>query len=227
MTFVHYDVETAGLFLPGEPSENPNHPQLLSITAIQEDLDGNIVKAMSCLIKPEGWTIDERLEIPDPSKPGKMMKSAFAVNGITNAMAEKYGVPLKDALLSFYDIARPKTVLVAFNFSFDWKFLKISIARAALKDPDLFGTMREAYERDNTTICTMRAAAHHLIGKQRISLKNAHFELFKREFEGAHGSFADAMASRAVYRELRRRGYVFEPRSLVYDATPTTPTASA
>ena len=83
--------------------------------------------------------------------------------------------------------------------------------------------MRAEFER-LTGICTMTAAAQHLIGKRRMKLKDAYRELFQEETqtEEFHGSSGDAAASRRIFWELKKRDALPEPVSLAkeYDTPP-------
>lgn len=209
---LHYDTETTGINLHGVPSNDPRQPHIVSLSAVLDDDQGVTRRVMSVIVRNSGIVIDERL-MGDDGKP-----TAFSIHGITNAMAEKFGVPLSDALMQFHQMCRPGTLLSGFNVLFDWKMIKIACARI---DATAGEAMRQFFEDHISTVCTMEAAASNLIGKKRISLKNAYFEMFKQEIQlGHHGSLEDTMASRRVYWELVRRGHPMVPKSLaakVYD----------
>lgn len=208
-----YDFETTGIPIPGQPSNHPAHPKPVSLSAILDDEDGVTRRVFSAIIKPEGWEIDERLT-DEKGKP-----TAFSIHRITNAQAIKYGRPLVDVVADFIDMIMLTETMSAFNSHFDEKLFKISC--------HLIGSVGDNFRAVMETkqaICTMDAAANHLIGKQRISLKNAYFEMFHETTQdGAHGSLEDATAARRVFYELKRRGHTFKIKSLAakeYDTPP-------
>lgn len=205
MPVLHYDFETSGLPLPGQPANDPRHPHALSLSAILDDDGGVTRRVMSCLIKPTaGFKIDERL-VGDDKKP-----TAFSVNGITNEHVETYGVTMSNALADFVEMTPAGTILSAYNHHFDFKQIKIGCARIPGGDD-----MRDYLESGVLQqLCTMESAALHLIGKKRMSLKSAYFELFKRENANAHQSLGDAMASREIYWELKKRGGLMAPMTI-------------
>ncbi len=162
------------------------------------------------LVKPDGYKTEDFL-------------GAFKVHGITTERAEAEGMTLNEVMDAFAEMVAQADVISAFNFFFDMKLLKIGCAR--YKSPE--GTDRGEEIRQlietKTSICTMENAADHLIGKKRISLKNAYFEFFKKENEKAHESLSDCLAHREIFYELKKRGALFEPKPLtrrVYNTPP-------
>lgn len=208
---LHFDTETTGLPVPGVPSDDPRHPHIVSLSAILDDDDGNQRRVMSVIVRPDGYRLEDFPE-------------AQNVHGITTDIATKYGVPLMDALEQFGNMLLPETVMSAFNHHFDHKLLKIACARCEDKE---YGNDLRRNLALMSAVCTMEAAATALNGKKRISLKNAHFELFKEEARGAHTSLGDTYSSRRIYYELKKRGAVMEPKSLAEKeyAMPYTPAA--
>ena len=219
---LHYDWETSGLFINGVPSNDPKQPHGLSLSAVLDDDQGITRRVLSVLIKPHEFQVDERT-VGDDGRP-----TAYAVNGISNALLARYATSLERAMIEFAHMIEQADILSAFNHHFDHKFVKIGCARMP-KDALRTGEEIRALLATKSAVCTMEAAANHLIGKKRISLKNAYFELFKEETqtERYHGSLSDAMASRRIYYELKRRGALPAPKPLAeraYD-TPYQPAA--
>lgn len=210
---LHFDFETLGLPVPGMPSNHPGHPKPVSLSAILDDENGVMRRTMSAIIKPDGWTIDERLT-DEKGKP-----TAFSIHRITNKTALRYGLPLKEVIGQFADMMLCTATLSAFSAHFDTKLIKISCALLG----EVGETIRAIMETKES-VCTMENAANNLIGKRRISLKNAYFEMFHQETQtGAHGSLEDTTASRRIYYELLRRGHICEVKSLAakeYDTPP-------
>lgn len=196
---VFFDTETGGLPVNGVPSNDPRHPDMVSIAAILDDDDGTTIETFEALNK------DAR-----DSDPG-----AFKVHGISKSRCEQEGIPLSDIITRFREMAVRAGTICAFNSHFDLKIIKIACARSSGGEDN-----RSAIEALNQ-VCAMEAAAAHLLGKKRISLKNAYFDLFKRETQTDqfHGALKDAHAAREVYYELKKRGFKFEPKPIlrVYD----------
>lgn len=219
MNVLHYDTETTGLPVNGQPSDHPDQPRIVSISAILDDETGRTRSVFSTIIKPEGWTIDESKQT-DSGRP-----TAFSIHGITNDVANRFGIPIAEAIKRFHQLIQPGTVISAFNHHFDFKLVKISCAQIDAMGGNGAGeALRTYFEEHVSHICTMREAAANLIGKQRISMKNAYFEMFKEEIQkGLHGSLDDAYSTRRIFHELKRRGHAMEPVALtrpVYDTPP-------
>lgn len=209
-----YDSETTGIPISGVPSEDPRHPHIVSLSAILDDEQGITRRVMSAIVQPNGFRTED-------------LPEAFKVHGITTETAEKYGRTLESVMAEFADIMIDADVLSAFNHHFDHKLLKIACARMPNDGHYTGADIREMISR-RSAICTMESAANHLIGKKRISLKNAYFEMFKEEIQtGHHGSLEDTMASRRIYYALKAAGALMEPKSLVEKeyATPYVATA--
>lgn len=210
--YLHTDTETTGLPINGMPSDHPGHPHIVSLTGVLDDSPDEPLGQINTLIKPDGYRTED-------------FREAFRVHGITTERAQDEGVPLQAAMEEYMALARRAPTFSAFNAHFDFKMLKIACAR--LPEGNAF---REHLET-MTSICTMESAADHLLGKKRISLKNAHFELFHEETQTDkfHGSLKDAMASRRIFWELKKRGALLDPKATlrVYDSPrPDVPRAS-
>lgn len=202
---IFLDTETTGLNLHGVPSDDPRQPHIASLSAILDDDNGITRQVMSVLISPEGKYKLE--DFPEAQK----------IHGITTERAEKYGWRLPKVLYELDDMARNAEILSGFNIFFDFKMIKIACAKFSASDPTTseYGEAIRNRLEEKSSICTMENAAANLIGKKRISLKNAYFEMFKEEIQlGHHGSLEDAMAARRVYYELKRRGHPMPPVSL-------------
>lgn len=195
-TTLHYDFETCGIYVRGQPAEFDGHPNAVSLTAILDDENG-ITRAMfSTLVKPDGYILEDFPE-------------AQAIHGIKTADAEKYGLPIDNVMRAFAGLAEHADVLSAFSHHFDHKFSKISCHRAGLPD------VREMLETKQF-ICTMNAAAAHLkgVGQRFIKLDAAHLGLIGRPFDGAHQSLNDARATRRIFYKMKDLGVLPEPKPI-------------
>lgn len=194
-----FDTETTGIPVNGVPSNDPRHPHLVSISAVLDNDQGDIRHVFSTLIKPRGYLLES---FPEAQK----------VHGITTEQAQRFGMELEDAIGHFENLMKMCAVISAFNIHFDLKLLKIACARHLLND--IGERIRQTMESKNG-LCSMEAAANHLIGKKRISLKNAYFDIFKQEIQkGVHGSLEDAMSARAIYYHLKGVNALPEPKPL-------------
>ena len=192
--FLHTDTETTGIPLNGVPSNDPRHPHLVSLTSLLDSDPANTLDELSTLIKPDGYRTEDFPE-------------AFKIHGITTERAMDEGQPLPVVMGKFIDLAKHAEVFAAYSAHFDFKLLKIASARVPNGD-----SMRQELER-LSSICTMEAAAMHLIGKKRMKLKDAYWELFHEEIQkGDHASYPDAMASRRIFWELHKRKALPDPK---------------
>jgi DNA polymerase III epsilon subunit-like protein len=203
MRVLHFDSETTGLPVHGAPSNDPRHPKIVTLSAILDDADGNEVSRVSYIVKPEGWEIDETGE-------------AFKVHGITQAKALAEGHPISHVIEAVIAMAAQADVLSAYNFHFDFKLLKIACANLG----DRGEQIRQSLEA-KSSICTMEAAAMHLIGRKRMKLTEAHAQLLGTTFDGAHTSMADTEASRSVFYKLKSLNALPQPKSMARPAYAT------
>lgn len=201
--YLHYDTETDGLNIPGQPSDHPDQPGLVSISAILDDKDGNELERFTTLVKPH--------------RP--ISAEVTAIHGITTERAEKEGIPLAEAMNKFAALAKRATTLVAFNNFFDFKMLKIGCARMQPGGNDPMRCLFEAM----TAICTMDGARKFLNAGRFIKLGVAHQQLFNEKFENAHQSMADTEASRRIFYHLKKLDALPEAKAMtrkVYGAPP-------
>lgn len=218
--YLHYDTETEGLNVQGVPSDDPRQPHLVSISAVLDDQHGNEIGKYSTLIKPDGWTIDERLEVENPEKPGTMIKSAFSIHGITNARALAEGIDLDVAMREVAALTEKADILSAFNHFFDFKFLKISCAQ--MRDKAEGERIRVMLET-KSAICTMDASRKELKAGRFIKLAVAHQQLLGETFDKGHESMADTQAHRRIFYHLKSMGVLGEPKPLTRKTYSTPP----
>jgi DNA polymerase III epsilon subunit-like protein len=189
MRVLHVDFETTGLYLKGEPSENPNQPHPCSVSAILDDEHGKMLASFYSLINVPPGTVWE--------------PKAFEANGLTEQQCNRYGAPLLDVMNQMHRMAKNANAFCAFSAYFDLKFVKIGCARIGTPG----ALIRETFE-GLTRMCTMETSARYLNGEgQRfIKLVLAHKQIMGREFEGAHNALYDNMAQRAIYQRLIEKG---------------------
>ncbi len=186
------DTETNKLLDFKRDLMEPDQARICEIAAILTDDDGNVKAELSCLIKPDGWVMDD---------------GASAVNGITTEMCEQYGLPIKDAMQMFLSMkARAKT-RISHNISYDKRML----ARETL----LLGI--EHNSDGIETYCTMTASkpicqlpptdkmmAAGFKTFKSPKLQEAHLILCGKEFEGAHRAMDDTRACKDVFFAIKK-----------------------
>lgn len=189
MNVLHMDWETTGLYLKGQPSDNPNHPHVCSVSAVLDDAQGRMLQAFYTLIRVPQGTIWE--------------PKAFEANGLTEERCAA-GMPLKLTMMTLMSMAVRAQALCAFSAYFELKFLKISAARVGGADGEEMRAKFESLQR----MCTMETSARHLKGEgQRfIKLTLAHEQIMGRPFDGAHNALYDNLAQRAIYQKLLEKG---------------------
>lgn len=180
-----YDTETTGKCDFKAKPDAPGQPRLVQLAFIMTDAQGYEAAHFSCLIKPEGWTID-----PDAEK----------LHGITLEMCERMGIPLRDALRFFRNYASLCKGLVCFNSDFDSRIMAGEFLRSGIADlkaeeascsyPPHFCLMKHM-----TPICKLPGPYGHKWPK----LQEAYRHCFGIDFDGAHNALEDVRATKQVY----------------------------
>lgn len=183
-----FDTETTGLWNYKLPKNHPSQPRCVQLGAILVDNDDKVKGEINLIIKPDGWTVP---------------KEASDIHGITNEMAEKYGVPAIVAFAAFSNLVKAADTLVAHNFDYDDKIVQ--------REFDLLGKSAALSAfTSKSAFCTMKASTDILKipgprGNKWPSLMEAHKFFFNEGFEGAHDAMADVRACKRVLFELLRR----------------------
>lgn len=195
MPILCLDTETTGLPDFRAPSDADHQPHLVQLAMVL--LDDDLVEraSVSLIVKPDGWVIPE--------------EGPAAVHGITNAMANAYGVPEKVAAHLYGSLAyAPGVTLVAHNEPFDSKIMRSALLRA--------GWVKDWMDaRKPVTYCTMKAAtpivnlpptpkmvAAGFNRPKNASLTECVLHFFGETLEGAHDALVDVRACLRVYRHL-------------------------
>lgn len=187
--YLFFDTETIGL--PADykapSSALENWPRAIQIAWVVADEDGNEIKAVSHLIKPNGF------EIPE---------AATEIHGITTEMAIEQGVILGDVVQGFIDDLDGK-VAVAHNISFDRRIVGAELIRCGFDD--VIG--------ETKGVCTMTSSVSFCKlpsrrGYKWPTLSELHFKLFGESFEGAHDALVDVRACARCFFELKRLGVI-------------------
>ena len=193
MRVLHMDWETDGLNISGQPSDHPDQPGAVSISAVLDDDDGNTIDTFDTLIIPVR---------PIPPE-------VVAIHGITTEQAQTQGINVSDAIDRLAGMAQQADVLSAFNFFFDFKMAKIGCARSGAHGE----TIRRMLET-KSSICTMDGARKHLGAGWFIKLGVAYEKLFGETHVRAHEAKADIEAHRRIFYRLKDLGALPEPKPI-------------
>lgn len=203
--YVFFDTETTGLPNFNLDLIDPAQPRVLQFAAIVADDKGGEIAAFKCPIKPEGWTVDERMEVN-----GK--KTAFAIHGLSNDYLSKYGMSIKTALLMFRQFQNMSTIKVAHNYRFDGFLLKGEHQRLGMDagpDIDKFCTMKAMTE-------LMKIPATEAMVKagfdkpKSANLGEAYKYCTGKTLEKAHDALADVRACKDVFFWILNNGHFKE-----------------
>ncbi len=194
--YLPFDTETTGVPKFDLPVDHPQQPHILQLGMILCDENGREVQVHKVPIKPEGFEVDERL-VGDDGK-----KTAFAVNGLSNAFLNRYGVPLKEALGLFRSLEEKAELKIAHSYRFDGFLLKTAHARAGVEP--LFPAINK--------YCTMKAIAD-IRGSKWPKLVDIYKELTGKEPIDAHDALADVRMCKDVFFWIKANGlYREQPR---------------
>lgn len=199
--FTFFDTETTGIPNYNLDIVDPAQPRVLQFAALLTDENGNEVSAFKCPIKPDGWEVDERLEVNG-------RKTAFAIHGLTNDYLNKYGVSMKTALIMFRMFQNQSEIKIAHNYRFDGFLLKGEHQRIGMDaGPDI------------EKFCTMKAMTEimklpptdKMVGAGFAWPKSANLgEAYKfctgKTHEKAHDALADVKACKEVFFWIRNNG---------------------
>jgi DNA polymerase III epsilon subunit-like protein len=188
-----FDTETTGFVRKNIPHNDPMQARCCQIAALLTDLDGNVVEEFNHIIKPDGWSIPDRVA---------------EIHGITNAIANEQGVPIAVALDKMGPMHDKSTLCVAHNFDFDNQMMEI----------ESFCYPKFTW-RPIKSACTMRAATNHCAiphgrgGYKWPKLTELCSKLFG-ELEAqkfsleAHDAMADIRMTMRCYFELVKLGII-------------------
>lgn len=180
-----FDTETTGKADFKLPVTHPSQPRIVQFAFQLYDENWNVRAEGNYIIKPDGY------EIP---------QEASNIHGITTAMANRYGVPIKPVLEVFGNLLAVADGTVGHNVSFDEFMTDIECSRNG----------RGKFKF--VSFCTMHAMTQHckLPGSygdyKWPKLQEAYQHCYGCSFEGAHDAMADLEACAKVYRWLLLSG---------------------
>jgi DNA polymerase III subunit epsilon len=194
-----FDTETTGLPEFVRPLDDDRQPHLVQIACLLTDDDGTERASTNLIVNPG---------VPIP-------EGAARVHGITDAIADRCGVPSSTAVAMWNKLAERADLIVAHNIKFDITLMKIAWARQ-------FGADGPAYEKrhgNRAQFCTMersspivnlpptaRMLAAGFNKPKPPKLEEAILHFFQETLEGAHDALVDVRACARVYFHMKNNG---------------------
>lgn len=178
-----FDTETSGLVDYKRAPDDPAQPRLVQLGAVLVDQEWREIQSFRLIIRPAGWVISEE---------------AIAVHGITNDMANRYGVDVKIALSALLAFTKVCRWAIAHNWKFDSEIIKRERALLEAEHPGL--------ERPRLRqVCTMITGAAAMPDGKYPSLAMLYEVLTDQEYLEAHDGLSDARAALTCCRKLLER----------------------
>lgn len=195
--FLIFDTETTGFVNPRKAADDPEQCHLVQIAAQ--------------LVKPDNMTVMEFSLIVNPGVP--IPPRASEVHGITDEIAQEYGVSPNTAVDFFKKLYGHADMAVAHNISFDKKVMELALAR---RHPDL-----DPPRIQIPTYCTMEKAkpvvkqppTKKMVAAGRTGFKSPNLtecikHFFGEDLENSHNAMVDTIACRRVFFQLNPTGAV-------------------
>lgn len=194
MIIFAWDVETNGLPLWDQPSDDPRQPHLVQFAGLLiSDEPRRVVAQMGLIVRPDGWSIDPEMT---------------AIHGIDDAMAQAVGVDERLVGRLFLTMRARADLEVGHNISFDKRMMRINLLRHGLitredadEGPPSFCTQRESTAIVNCPPTAKMLAANRR-GPKAPTLAEAYAHFFQDRLP-AHDAMADARAAARIYFRLR------------------------
>lgn len=193
-TTLFFDTETTGLVKDRFPPIHTKQPMPMQLGLKLDTHDRTEVGVANFLIQPQGWHIEPK---------------ASEITGITDELAETYGIHFITAVENFLDYKDRADILVAHNANFDITVMR----RAAFVYSKLIGEDYVDPFIDKKVVCTMLTALPIVkaLPKRRGQYKWPKLEecvnhFYNETIEGAHDALVDVKACARVYYTLTDLG---------------------
>ncbi len=190
-----FDTETTGLPDFKVRSADPTQPHLVQLALVTCEDDGTEIKAISVIVRPNGWEITPELT---------------AIHGISHERASAVGIPEDEVVDLFVMFQGRSTLRVAHNESFDRRILRIAMTRAGLERDFIehiearasFDTCGAAKPIINLPP-TDKMLAAGFTGPKPPRLEECIKHFFDEELPGAHDALIDTRACARIYFHLQ------------------------
>lgn len=191
MRYLFIDTETNDLWKDNLDPRDPAQPVMVQAAAVLDD-GGRTVAAFSAIVDPRTYV--DRVVAVRPE--------AERVHGITQRIAENYGIPAQMVMNQLFWMLQRADRVVAHNVEFDVNILRSSSARMSLPAPPV-----------PETRCTMMLAAsiaaipmdRTMTGVKPPRLGEAYFALTRKTYAPKHDALYDVYACRGIWRALLER----------------------
>lgn len=174
MIALFFDTETTGF----------GKARLVQLGAILQDIEtGRILSEINTMVHSEDFPIP---------------KDASDIHGITNELADAYGLHMASVDRIFAFMLSKSDVVVAHNIQFDLTIIKHNLELSG----NIIGKKRQFCTMQNT-IDILKLPGRYPGGNYKWpKMQEAYVHYFGKEFEGAHDAMADVRACRDVYLKL-------------------------
>jgi len=184
MKYIVFDTETTGMYDFKAPADSPNQPYIVQLAAALVNEQARVLGSINFITVPYGITIP---------------MDAAKVHGITDAIAEEFGVDEQFALEAFSKLASMADVAVAHNMNFDASIVRTAVLRkkvAPFLPKNRFCTMHAS-----TDVCKLPSKGRSY---KWPKLQEA-FQILvdPNGFDGAHDAMVDVLACKEVFFALK------------------------
>tara|TARA_R110000850_G_scaffold23358_1_gene69094 strand:+ start:25806 stop:26348 length:543 start_codon:yes stop_codon:yes gene_type:complete len=176
MMFLFGDTETTGFPSNSRKADDPKQARLVQLAAQLVTADNRTVMEFSLIINPG---------VPIP-------EAASNVHGITDEIAQKYGVSEATAVDFFLNLRAHCDADVFHNAAFDRKIMSHAIERRGKDGSKVMAEVK--------SLCTMLQVKGK--GHQKANLAYCMREFFDEDHALAHDAMADTVACRRVFFHL-------------------------
>jgi DNA polymerase III subunit epsilon len=185
------DVESTGipLYSKEHPADAPYQPRMCSIDMALLNDCGDVLNRFSCLIKPEGWPLDDERFVAN------MEQARVKAHGLTLEQLQADGIPIAEAHAVWQDFYRVSQFVCGYNVWFDHKIVRGEWKR--LGHPTPF--------REKQAICLMKAARPLCGLSKNPKLGEAVQILLGKEHTTAHTAAGDVDVSIELFHYLKER----------------------
>lgn len=196
MNYLFFDTETTGLphNYKAHFTDIHNWPRVVQLAWMLTDEDGKVLMQRCDIIKPEGYTIPEKM-----------------IHGITQEQSEAEGGDKAVIYEMFIDVLNSTHTIVAHNIGFDLPIVSAELIRLGRED------VAKALNRKIKQQCTQAIGTNYckIPNKNGYAnykwprLSELHEKLFGEGFDGAHDAMNDVKATARCFFELKRLGLVY------------------
>ncbi|OQD43955.1 DNA polymerase III subunit alpha [Croceivirga radicis] len=201
--YLIFDTETTGLPKRWDApiSDTDNWPRCIQIAWQLHDEMGRLIESQDYLVKPEGFNIPYEAE---------------QIHGISTALAEAEGVPLREVLEKFNAAMAQTKFIVGQNVGFDVNVMGSEFYRESVANPLQELPVLDTCTEHTAELCQIPGGRG---GKFKLpTLTELHQYLFGEPFAEAHNATADVEATTRCFLELvRKKQYTLEQLDVAPD----------